>query len=203
MIAMVNLVPPARRAAFDRSDRFARWAIILVAYALVLSIAWLVLAHLQGPQSSDLAARVRILRAECEESQSAAKTLRTQLAAAQIELNAARIIGEHPDWSILTGLLARIRTDDLVFESLTIQPSQGQADLKKPGVPPRSYDVRISGFGRSHRDVTQFTLRLEDTKLFSRVTLGDTRSARREDGSESISFVADCTLSDAPQRSLP
>jgi Tfp pilus assembly protein PilN len=208
----VNLIPARRRRARAVRRRLRAWLAIGAVYGLGLALAWSSVALSGRAPADELDARLLRVAEAIASAETLSAELSTQLAAARRELAAVRSVTEHPDWSILLGLVARERTQDIVLSSFELSPTEPPAPqptppgavtpVSSPGATPvaapssQGYILHLTGIGRQQRDVPRFILRLEQMGLFSRVTLLESRS-RMLGESEVFGFRVECILSDA------
>jgi hypothetical protein len=177
----INLIPAARRDAKRRRKHRNVCATACGAYAALLAgalgVAYLVLSREAG---EPVAARLTSAGAEIDRVQKQIAAARAELAASNATIEANRTVAEQPDWSVLLALLAQTTGDDVVLRSVVVAPPPGaaipSATQGKPASPAAAPDVvlEISGVGQTQLAVSQHVLRLEQTGLFSKVTLVDT-----------------------------
>lgn len=177
----INLIPAARRDA--KRNRKHRNACVAAccAYAVLLAAAvGGVHLFLAGETGEPLSARLASAESQIERYQQQSTAARAELAAARATIEANRTVAEQPDWSILLALLAKTTGEDVVLRSVLVAPPANAPTPApangKPGVPPAQPEVvlELSGVGQSQLAVSQHVLRLEQTGLFSKVTLMDT-----------------------------
>ena len=225
----INLVPAPRLAARRRRAHrryciagCAGWAVLSLALAGAAHAIW----HEQDPQAAERLAKVT---EEMQRTERVTTGLRTQLAAAQSTLRANQGIVSQPDWSILLGILGREVGNDVVLKSCRVRvgvPSRGaapapaapRADARRPGnrqsAPPSppepaasqppepTFILESSGMALDHAAANRFLLRLEQTGLFSKVTLLDTTREPFFD-KNAIAFRLECALNPSPPAEAP
>jgi Tfp pilus assembly protein PilN len=187
-----NLIPRARRDAQRVAARARAWALVVAGVGVALAIAWGALFNTYAIDAADSAAQLERADADLRAADAELKTSRAELAGARRLLDAAREVRDHPDWSILLGAMSRRKGDGVALASLDIAP----ADLKPSQAAvtrPSRYALRIAGVARDHRAATAFSLMLESTGVFSRVSLTDT-ATRSVDGHEVVAFGVECSL---------
>lgn len=189
----VNLMPAARRDAMHRKSRVLGWAIALTAYAGALGAAGIVASSAVDSPSS---ARAELARAS--EMLTLRESQVKDAAAACVQLDrklmAARLVSEHPDWSVVAELIAERKSSALVLDSLSVVPVGGVADR---GGKSAVHTVGIAGAGESQRTVNDFIAQLEQLGLFSSVKQVESR-ARVMDGRQMVGFHLECALSGTP-----
>ena len=216
----INLIPAPRLAARQRRAHrrycaagCVAWAVFSLALAGAAHAIW----HEQDPQAPERLAKVVD---EMQRTERVTTTLRAQLSAAQSTLRANQAIVSQPDWSILLGVLGREAVDDVVLKGCKVRvgvPSRGsapapRADARRPGArqtPPTPSDAAAaqapeptfildaSGMALDHAAANRFLLRLEQTGLFSKVTLLDTTREPFFDRN-AIAFRLECALNQTP-----
>ena len=183
----VNLIPRAKRLRQQARRRREQWIRFLRFYAIVLAggcALALLPAHAALPSLDSSIARID---RRIETTTKALDQARRQLGALGTQLDLARAVGEHPDWSILLGAIARARADDAVLESFDltlarVDDKSSKSDAAKPPAPnakPLQRDivvVKLTGLCSSPASCFQFAHALEQLELFERVVVKDTRS---------------------------
>jgi hypothetical protein len=217
----INLIPAPRLAARRRRAHrrycvagCAGWALLSLALAGAAHAVW----HEQDPQAAERLAKVT---EEMQRTERVTAGLRAQLAAAQSTLRANQAIVSQPDWSILLGLLGREVGNDVVLKGCRVRLgvlSRGpapapapapRADARRPGnrqvapapqpepaasqAPEPTFILEASGMALDHAAANRFLLRLEQTGLFSKVTLLDTTREPFFD-KNAIAFRLECGL---------
>lgn len=218
----VNLIPAPRRAARRRRAHLRRCAIGCAAWAVLsLAAAGAARAPWRG-EGSQADQRLAQVGAEMELTERAIAEIRARLATAQSALRANQEIAAQPDWSILLALLGKQVKNDVVLKGCHLHPgntprgvfnSAPKADPRRgtsrqqsdagAGPPADSvpYLLEATGLADDHQAANAFVLRLEKTRLFSKVTLLDTA---RESFLEKnkVNFRIECTLDQSPFRDV-
>jgi hypothetical protein len=179
----INLIPAARRDAKRRRKQRNACAIACCAFGALLGCA-VGAARLMfaGDGGQPLGARLAATEAEIDRYQQQSTAARAELAAAKATIEANRTVAEQPDWSILLALLAKTTGDDVVLRSVLVAPpppgtpAAAAPTPNKSGATPATPEValELTGVGQTQLAVSQHVLRLEQTGLFSKVTLLDT-----------------------------
>jgi hypothetical protein len=190
MIA-VNLVPADRRRARARRVRIRRWLWAGGMYGLALAGAFLWAQYRLGIRPDSVDARLTEVATEIQSAEQLVEALRAKFALTQKELAATRAVTDHPDWSVLLGLVSGARAGEIVLDSCELTPTD-----TKPGAAIHRYTLRLGGFGRHQVDIPNFVLRLEQMGLFERVTMLDSR-ARTDGDVEVFAFRIECSLRDS------
>lgn len=177
-----NLMPPARIHRVLRRRRACLWTGTF-ALAMFGAVGAVVASATQvrSAQWAQLDADIARAQARAEAARTEARDSELAYTQAQRRIEAARAVGEHPDWSLLLRLLAVLRGDSVVIESITIAPADVPDRARAPGGTPSpartpgqgAYSIRMSGVAPSAWAVTQFALRLEESRVFVRVQQGD------------------------------
>ena len=212
----INLIPAPRRAARRRRAHLRRctaaccaWAALSVAATVASHAVW----HDRQPQSAERLAKVS---QEMEQTERAIAHVRAKLASAQSTLRANQAITTQPDWSIVLALLGKQAKGDIVLKTCNVRPATGTRGVlvspprpdqrrptarqtgdgpAQPEAPP--YLLETSGLASSHAAANQFILRLEQTGLFSKVTLLETAREAFLDGNK-VAFRVECTFDQSP-----
>lgn len=197
----VNLIPARRRAARLRR-RNLRWcAVGCAAYALLAAGAGAAALAAWGGRDAAVARQLAIADKEGERSARALEQTRVEFASTNEVLTTARQIVGQPDWSGLLALVSAKASGQVILKNLQLHPAAAAAADGAPAA--HGYVLTIEGLGRSPSDVQQYVLRLENSRLFDRVTLLDTRSEPFLD-IEVSAFRVECGLgsSSAPEDRL-
>jgi hypothetical protein len=182
----VNLIPANRRAAAAREKRIRTWGIIGAGYALILLGVCGALAadtgEIRTASQAALKAQQRLDKVELEMTKASAA-----LAATRVQLEAARAVGKHPDWSRLLAAIADLKGDRVALTQLELS-SVGVAPESTDGTPAaktqakqRSYALRIAGLAEEAKDASAFVAALEASQVFDEVLLQEAKSARFND----------------------
>lgn len=191
----VNLAPRWRKTAARRAGRRRAWMTGCTAYAALLIVAYGVCYgqwHTAGAHVHDkLADTMRRI----DETGSAISHTTARIADSRLALRVNRIFSDRPDWSVILQLVASTLGEDLVLrECKLVRAAAGSADAasKTPSAS-REMILHLRGFARSQTAISKYALRLEQTSLFARVTVLETR---REPflTSESVAFTLACAI---------
>lgn len=190
---VVNLIPAARRDAKRRRQRVRQWMAIGALYAALSSTMAAGWRWSIGGEDPGIEQHLSTAAAEIDRAGNALSFTNTQLSAARSQIAANRQILSQPDWSLLLALLGRETGGEIVLRSFELKPGDTPAGATTPAAP--KLTLRLSGFGRSNQAVAEFGLRLEETHLFSRVTLVDSSRETYLAG-DAFSFHLECPLDD-------
>ncbi len=179
----VNLIPAARRAQQLAARRRTAWSRTLRIYAILLTIPCaltLVPASADAPSLESSIARVdRRIESRTTELGS----VRARIAELSRNLQIARSVGDHPDWSALLATIARSGAKLVVIESMDLSITKEQLPDKPASAPapppprraPRDIvTIKLSGLAASPTDCIRFASTLERLNLFDRVLVKDT-----------------------------
>ncbi len=194
----VNLMPGYRVEARRRRGRVQRWVTGCGVYTAALACLWIGCQIIWPDGRTAVASDLAQLERETLADQSAAKALRPRLVQAQAILAAAHSIGDQPDWSYLVALAAEQLGEDAVLRLCRLEPARLDRAQPPGTVDPASiarYRLQLEGYGRTQEAVFGYVRRLEATKLFTSVTLIETRGEAFHDG-QAIAFQILCILDD-------
>ena len=198
-----------------------RWIAVGMVYAAAMVALGLVCRLAGGGPEPAVADELARLSHVIDADNQSITELRRQLDEAQARLDLSRAIGSEPDWSQLLRLLAESLGQDVVLNSCQLEPAPAPAARPGQAVKaatagggtggvsaaaaeassagrPAQYRLRISGHGRSQTAVSEFVLRLEQTKLFDQV-LPPKTSRETFQKKDAIAFWVECVLSETPQ----
>jgi Tfp pilus assembly protein PilN len=204
----VNLIPAPRRDAKRRRRHRTTCTAACGAYAAVLACAVGVARIVWGSAAvtEELDGRIATAEKDIQRLERQTADARVELATARATVEANRTVAGQPDWSVLLALLAKTIGDDVVLRTVSLAPPPNVAAAPAPGTPGASATavnampdvvLDIGGIGRSQLAVSQHVLRLEQTGLFSKVTLLDTGREPYLNGN-AIAFRLQCTFGDRP-----
>jgi len=199
----VNLIPAYRLRARRTRGRAAWWAMGCAAYALGLAIAYGVLAvNLEG-RSDVVTGQIDRLEAQISQSRHTIAQTRQKLFASRANLRANLAVGRQPNFSVLLAVLAAHVGDEVILSkcSLTPRPPEGGSGSAavggKAGIgqhgPVGRYSVSVNGFAASQSAASDYVLRLEQTRLFERVSLLETTRQARQNR-QVVGFRLQCLL---------
>ena len=159
----------------------------------MLALACLVYRGVSSPRDlGALTDRLADYDHELAELQRMQEAVRPQLREQRLILAAGRSITDQPDWSLVLNYLAdELLGENIVLSGCSLAPAQGAGEGDRIHHTPLT--LTLSGYGRTTPDVSQFILRLEQTKLFDQVQLA--RSDREpflQD--QAIAFEAHCVI---------
>ncbi|MBM4109252.1 MAG: PilN domain-containing protein [Phycisphaerae bacterium] len=186
----LNLIPRAYLVRRARRRRGRAWAIGLAAYTGAAGLGSVAASIVSaGPQG---ATAEMVAEAESQASMTKRDIGRATREAADWSrrAEAERAIGEHPRWSVLLGMLARLRGESVVLSTVEVQPPS------TAGGAVGGYRLALEGVARSQPAVTRYVLDLEGSGVFDRVTLTETRATEFR-GEPSAGFRIDCVLGQA------
>lgn len=195
MIVSVDFIPPRRRELRRVRARTRAWGVAGFVLALVLAGAYGVLLVQGDDPAAGVGEELVRVKAEIEREKSVRAGLDMEIARAEGELAQARMIGQHPDWSVLLNLLARERGEDVVLTKVVVRPAEkgGASGKGAPGVRAESFVVRVTGQARTQPAALKFALRLEGLELFDTVGSVQTKPVDVR-GREFFGFDVECAI---------
>jgi len=204
-VTSTNLIPAARLIRKHRRTRLATWVKICLTYAALLAFALGASRWIWDCDEEAVSRQLEAVSQEITASGNAITEMKSELAEVRVALNAARAVGNQPDWSALLVLLTQKLGDHIVLDTCELKPliekqtetksGSGSSETPVTQVPlgQQRYELILSGFGRTQTAVSQFVLRLERIDLLSTVKL--TRSTRgRFMNGEAVAFCIECSI---------
>ena len=200
----VNLIPPARLQAKRLKARWRLWSCLCAAYAVFLAVALSSAYALWNEDDTGVRGDLQAASERVRSSTASIIEARKHLASVTTVFQASQVIKDQPDWSRLLALLAQGLGDDVVLSGCRLQALDDKAEdlmariesLQGPAAAtlafgPRPYRLQVTGFGKTRHSVSEFTLSLERTGLFTSVRC--IRSERQSflDG-EAMAFTVEC-----------
>lgn len=178
-----QLLPRYRREAIKRRRARRGWLIAVGVYTLIAGAGVLVLRSTAMPQRA-AAARLSELDASAQAARDELAALSSQSLELARRVSAIDQIDGHPDIGVLLRLVAAESRGEAVLETISITPilptpsatPARPATAARPGTKPApnapiGYDVTLTGLTRSAAAAGAFVLRLEQSGIFSKVTL--------------------------------
>lgn len=203
----IDLTPMSIAKTLSGRRRARAWSLGVSSYALLVAVG-LGAVVLSAPKGDGVRAKAARVQAEVAGARRDLALVSGEMTRLQRELDAARAVGEHPDWSIVLGLVAGVQQGrEVVLEHALLSPSfpaaasagtRRRRTEPKPQDPPvpNGYQVVLSGLAKTELDASRFALGLEEVGAFDRVTLVSTR-ARPVDRATLTAFEIRIDLSDA------
>ena len=202
----VNLIPAARMEKRRRKARIHLWIAICGTYVILLAGLALWAWALWRDSDDSVIEQLALTEQRIESYNATISQFQQDLAKAQTELEAGKLISSQPDWTKLLVLVGEQLRDQVVLnacqlttsnksgESVTgnLQESPSSAPLGAQ-VAKRQYKLELSGFGRTQTSVSQFVLRLEQMQMFDKVELiNSRRQAFLSD--QAVAFSIECSI---------
>lgn len=195
-----NLIP-ARRIQARRRRRCIRWwGAVCGAYAAVLAAAGAGGMLVRGAAADDVAGRIAALDARIQAKVASLTAVQQELSQRRVVLRVNEAVSDQPDWSILLALIAAKVGDGVALETCALTPQKPPANADgKPGTSaPAVFKLSVRGFGRDQAAVSAFVLGLEESGLFDRVKLVETRRTPLLAG-VAVAFTVECELVESPE----
>ena len=199
-----NLIPAYRQNARIRRRLCRIWIAVCIAHLSVLTMAYpLVRTVLASDASID--DELTTVQGKIDETEKSNVLLRHEVEETHATLEATRLVENQADWSLLLTLISVELGEDLVLKECVLKPQsdetpkvsmRGSTSDSQSGRwddAPDAFMVELKGYGKTHRSVSQFVLRLERTELFRRVTLEESRREGFLQG-QAITFQLSCLL---------
>jgi hypothetical protein len=185
---LIDLTPQAIRDARRRRVWARRWGRGLGVYAVAIGMAW---AAVMAP-TGGVSPRLEGERRRLDEAAMRAAGERVRLAAALSDvrrrLEAARAVGEHPEWATLLRAVASVRGEMAVLESVALSEERvavtapargagaGGSGAGRGGRPleRRVHVLSLEGHAAGPGKVFEFARALEGLGVFDRVVVKGT-----------------------------
>jgi Tfp pilus assembly protein PilN len=195
----VDLLPAKCRQRLRAGSRARGWAAALAIYAGLVGCTWMAT---RMPRTG-LEAELARVAAEASAREAEIKAVRADVSTLSREVELAREVGEHPDWSRLMALLSREMGGSLVLSRIAVEPDASAGAAARPSAGGSSaraaYRVSISGTGASQAAVSAYVLALEKTDVFTGVTLVSTRARGGAEQNDVVEFSLMCQLAERPE----
>ncbi len=207
-----NLLPPSAAARCRAAAAARIWVRGLA--ALSCAAGTLIAVATAAPAPAEDAGAPARLNAAADADFALADAARKEAADAARRLDLRRAVSGHPDWSLLLGVIAEVRGEHAVIESVEVRrkaapparpaSSRGTPEgSAEPALPREAYLVKVAGVVSGPGEATALVLRLEQTGIFERVALLQTQP-RELAGRPRTAFALECDLAAArPAASAP
>ncbi len=216
-MSSTNLIPLHRLQARRRAVRTRRWIVGSAVYAFFLLSAYAGVRAAWDYDHEALGQQLGAAAGQNESQRKAIMSLKAQVQNARKTLEANLAVGSQPDWSILLALLAECNGPETVLRACRLSPIAPEAPALTPtpapspgppataaGAPapidppqPSRYQLTIRGLATTQKGAVDFTIRLEQTGLFDRVDLAESKMEPFRT-SQAVAFRIECTLGPAP-----
>ncbi len=202
----VNLIPATRRETAARRARVRAWT-IAVGAASALSVGGATTVRMMWAQDSGpIRSEIGAAQATVAASEAALVKIRGEVARLRQAELAARMVGEHPDWSVLLRAINQSRGDGVALETFELRqeaatpvPAAATVDTKPVAAakPTERYRLTMKGIGTDLPRVMTFVERLERLGIMESVTLKQSR-AEAALGVTVTGFDIECALAERP-----
>lgn len=216
----INLIPPHTLVLRRRRKRIRAWSAATGIYAAVLGGAYGALAS-GTADATGLDRRIAEIAQTTQAERAELEVMRQKASEAEREADAARMMGNHPDWSVLLGLLAKPLTAEMSLHTCEVArvektPAAAAPSPAPPLAAPQTaattptaatprtdaFKVTIAGLARTQAAVTDYVLELErltagDQRLFDPPVMIAEAKGRRIGSTDVVAFRIECTLSAA------
>lgn len=187
MSVEINLLPTARRIANDRRSAVRRWILWGSLWCAVLAAAQAVAVRSRSDaEVVQVERELDRLLAERDRLDEELVGVDSAIDRSERSLAAARAIVDHPDWSALLSRVVSVRSQGMTFRRWVLARAKNGA-----------LGLRIEGGVPMLGGLTDFALRLEDLKVFRRVSIVTAQAngpAATEGSPRTVSFAIDAEL---------
>jgi hypothetical protein len=188
----INLIPIERRIAAAKHRRIRAWSTVAGGYAVLVLIGCIAANAPLASHSPQVKADLERLAQRTERANTERTRIEAQLTQQRRQLETARAVGEHPDWSILLDAVARTKAERAALDSVTLTtrlveakslptlPADAAAAASAAKVKPAptpTYTLRLTGFVVGPGEVFEFARAIEQLSVFDDVRVKDSRSA--------------------------
>lgn len=197
-IPAINLIPMKRREARRLRGHARRCALLSGAFVVAVLAAAIGFRAIWGGDDPTLDHQLANSNSEVERAGAEYHELDQKLSQYRATQTAIETLRAQPDWSLLLALVGQQTGNEVALRSCSVRPQQTNTQtVKGSAITPPGLELCLSGIGKSDIAVSQFVLRLEQTKLFSKVKLID--STRQPFQSQQVfSFRIECPLETKP-----
>ncbi|MFN0132181.1 MAG: PilN domain-containing protein [Phycisphaerales bacterium] len=191
-----NLMPARRVAAIRRARRIRMWGLGAGALAALLGAALVIIRAGGTASTHDLDPVLATATASLTDAERALAAAKTRLATAQKAATAASVLSDQPDWGALLDLLASQLDDQTVYTIVSVSPEEAGKGGTKMEARPERLVLKLAGLAQGQPAVSRLVLGLEETRLFERVSLVESRRVG-EGAEQAVAFSVACSLTDS------
>jgi len=189
----INLIPSTRRSATRRRGLMRAWIAAGSAYVMVAAGAAGIWRASCDQPDAGLDERIAAVIARTDQTSTAIATTDAELVEARSRIAAIRYILSQPDWSLLLAVLGKQTGDQVFLRGCSLKREEPVAATSAaPRMPARTV-LHLIGTAKTSFVVSEFSLRLESTHLFSKVALVSTAKEPFQ-GGDAYAFQLDCFL---------
>ncbi|MEM7229144.1 MAG: hypothetical protein AAF432_10055 [Planctomycetota bacterium] len=198
----INLLPDERIARILQKKRIRAWTCVVAGYAGVLGVLSVGMLIARPSSHDDIERRLANADRQIADSDRMVVSLQHDLTEVDRVLSTMQRIGPKPDWSVALAEFSAVAGDDIVIRDLVMrQRGQGRGDSSLRVVEPSdAVTLRVVGFGRNQKAVTDFVLALNNSGLIDSTNL---LKSEREPlfGSYAAAFIVECEIAARPETS--
>jgi len=138
--------------------------------------------------------RIAAITARTDQTSTAIATTDAELVEARSRIAAIRFIHSQPDWSFLLAVIGKETGEQVFLRGCSLKREEIAATLGSPRPHARNV-LHLLGTAKTGSAVSEFSLRLESTRLFTKVALVSNTKEPFQ-GSDAYAFQVDCFLDD-------
>jgi|SRR5882724_7676056 len=189
----INLIPSTRRSATRRRGLVRTWVAAGIAYVIVAAGAAGIWRASCDEPDAGLDEKIATVAARIDQTSSALATNSAELVEARSRIAAIRYILSQPDWSLLLAVLGKETGDEVFLRGCVLKRDESGGPAAVAAHVPGRFVLQLVGTAKTSAAVSQFSLRLEATHLFSKVAMVNT-SKESFQASDAYGFQMDCFL---------
>ena len=168
---------------------------ICLAYGVVATMAHALCFAQWSPVNRGVFEKIAQVSEQIHRANQANTAVRKKTTATLEATRISRMYRAVPDWSVVLRLLSKMLGDDVVLGHCLLKSAATTAkgDTALPGNNEPIVILDLKGFARSQAAISQFAIRLEQTKLFDQVVVLETK---REpfNSADAVAFTMKCTI---------
>ncbi len=197
----VNLIPGQRVQLRRGTARLRAWMVVGPTCLSLLAVAYVVNVLAWDTDVGSATAALEATKAKSKEADVKIARLKKELKEQQATVRANKSVGEQPDWASLLTLLASTLGKDAALISCKVEPvlpeqaERGTKEQAKLQGRPQRLKLTLKGLSRTQEAASQFVIQLEQTKVFEKVTLLETK--RDQANKDDVVFDVMCDISDS------
>jgi Tfp pilus assembly protein PilN len=200
----VNLIPASRLEAHARKVRVRTWACVLTATAMLSASAAVAFRALWSLDQAPIRAEIAKARAAIEAADAALIKVRGEIATLDRADRAARMVGDHPDWSLLLLAINQARGDAVSLSSFDLRasppapaPAPAASDPRPQSAlrQPERFTLKLKGIATDISGVMTFVEKLEALGVMEKVAMKQSR-AEAFRGVTVTGFDIECSLTE-------
>jgi Tfp pilus assembly protein PilN len=191
----INLLPNRRQVRLQQRRRMRTWGIGVGVYTGVLGAVFAGAYMIRPPGPETINRQLASAELQIQDSVRVIATLQAEMKDTERTLTTMQRIGPKPDWSVALAEFGATAGEDIVIGDITMRQRKRSASAGGSRIdePSDAVTLRVSGYGRNQRAVTDFLMALNQSGLIDSTKL---LKSEREPlfGGYAAAFIVECDI---------